>query len=238
MRTISFHHPRSTAVAILAAATALTMTACGSTTSTLAATPASAITPITSVSVAASSHRGAAELKLDLGMRQLWEQHMEWTYSTIAAFAAGTNGVTPTLDRLLQNQVDIGDAIKPFYGDAAGDALTALLKAHINGVVTILTAATTGKTVAETQAIAAEYANAKAIGDFLAKANPTNWPKKTMEKMVETHITQTLVYATDQLQGKYADSISVYDSAEAHMDKMGDMLAMGIIAQFPDKFRK
>lgn len=180
--------------------------------------------------------RTASETALYAGMQTLWGQHMEWTYATIAAFAAGTNGVGPTLSRLLRNQTDIGNAVKPFYGKAAGNRLTVLLNRHINGVVAILSAAVAGHAKAQGRAIAAEEANAKAIGDFLAAANPTNWPKAAMERMMHLHIGQTLVYATDQLQGHYAASIREYDKAELHMSRMGNMLAAGIIAQFPGRF--
>ena len=186
----------------------------------------------------ASHPRTASESALYQGMQTLWQQHMEWTYATIAAFAVDSPGYAATVDRLLANQDDIGNAIEPYYGDAAGNALTALLKDHVTGVAAILTAAKAGDAAAQADAVAAEYANAKAIGDFLATANPRNWSKTDMEQMMTTHIDQTLVYATDLLTGKYADAIAHYVEAETHMVEMGDMLSAGVIAQFPRSFRK
>lgn len=169
-------------------------------------------------------------------MQTLWQQHMEWTYAAVAAIATDAPNVTETADRLMKNQEDLGNAIKPHYGEDAGNALTALLKAHISGAVDILVAAKAGDTDAQNAAVTAEYANAKEIGDFLSAANPDNWSQASMEDMMTVHIDQTLVYATDMLAGHYADAISNYDLAEAHMVEMGDMLSAGIIAQFPDKF--
>jgi len=61
------------------------------------------------------------------GMRKLWEDHVTWTRLVIVDVAFGTPDTQATLGRLLQNQADIGNAIKPYYGDAAGNQLTALL---------------------------------------------------------------------------------------------------------------
>src|SRR4029078_11673777 len=92
-------------------------------------------------------------------MRALWEQHMEWTYATVAAFAAGTPGLTPTLDRLLQNQPDNGDAIKPFDRTKAGNALTTLLRTHITEAVPVLVAARSGDQAGLQGAITASEAH-------------------------------------------------------------------------------
>ncbi|MBS1838071.1 MAG: hypothetical protein JST64_10295 [Actinobacteria bacterium] len=168
-------------------------------------------------------------------MRTLWDQHMQWTYDAIVAFASGSPGLDATIGRLLQNQVDIGNAVVPFYGKAAAQQLTDLLQTHIKEAVPVLQAAKAGDKAALDAAVTAWYANAAEIGQFLAKANP-NWARADMPEMMKTHITQTIGYATDVLTGDYAKAIADYDQAQAHMDQMADMLSAGLVAQFPRKF--
>ena len=57
-------------------------------------------------------------------VRKLWEDHITWTRVYIISALAGLPEADTAAGRLLQNQTDIGDAIKPFYGNAAGDQLT------------------------------------------------------------------------------------------------------------------
>jgi len=45
---------------------------------------------------------------------------------------------------LLQNQVETGNAIKPLYGDAAGEKLTTLLKSNILTAADLIAAAKAG----------------------------------------------------------------------------------------------
>lgn len=181
------------------------------------------------------TNESSSQVALHTAMRQLWVEHMEWTYATIAAFAADSDGLPATLDRLLQNQADIGDAIQPFYGHAADAALTGLLEDHINGAVPILVAARDGDSKALQPAVKDWYRNAQEIADFLSSANPA-WDKHDMRQMMKGHIDQTLAYATAQLQGDYTASIDAYGVAEQHMLQMADMLSDGLIAQFPDEF--
>ena len=177
-----------------------------------------------------------AQIALYSAMRQLWSEHMQWTYATVDAFFHNQEGLQDQLDRLLANQADIGAAIGSFYGQAAGDQLTGLLTTHINQAVPVLTTAQAGDTAALEIALEDWYANAEEIADFVSAANPENWPQSATRPMLEGHIDTTVLYATDLLQGDYASAIEHFDEATHHMLMLADTLAAGIIAQFPDQF--
>ena len=170
-------------------------------------------------------------------MRKLWEDHITWTRLAIVTFADGSHGFAATAGRLLQNQSDIGDAIKPFYGDAAGDQLTALLHDHITIAVQILQAAKTGDTDAFNAANTRWYVNGNDIADFLATANPRSWPDDLMRADMKKHLDQTLAEAAHELRGEYATSVTDYEGIHAHILMMADQLSAGIIAEFPSRFR-
>lgn len=182
------------------------------------------------------SHDSTKKNQLKTAMRTLWSDHMTWTYATVNAFFNNKNSLQPTLNRLLQNQKDIGAAIVPFYGKAAGDQLANLLTTHIQQAVPVLQAAQAGDQTALGNALADWNQNAKDIANFLSTANPNNWPKKELEDMMLAHISTTVTYSVDLLKGDFQASISNYELANHHMMMMADMLADGIAKQFPDKF--
>lgn len=170
------------------------------------------------------------------GMRQLWEDHIVWTRNFIISDVADLPDLSAVTDRLLRNQDDIGDAIKPFYGNAAGEQLSGLLREHILGAAALLNAAKAGDADAVAAASAAWYANADEIAEFLAAANPKQWPVDEMKAMMKDHLDLTLSEAVNRLQGNYADDIAAYDQIHVQILHMADMLSDGIMAQFPSKF--
>jgi hypothetical protein len=181
--------------------------------------------------------RTAAQQAFHDSMRKLWEDHVTWTRLAIVEFADGSAGFPQTADRLLRNQDDIGDAVKPFYGEAAGERLSALLHDHIIIAVDVLQAAKSGDSIALADANARWYANANDIADFLAAANPRFWPQAVMRADMRTHLDQTLAEAADELGGDYAGSVAEYDAVHSHILAMADMLSSGIISQFPSRVR-
>src|SRR6476660_4565545 len=73
----------------------------------------------------------AAASELRTNMRKLWEDHITWTRNVICCLVDNLPGSDQAVKRLLKNQDDIGNAIKPYYGNDAGTKLTALLHDHI-----------------------------------------------------------------------------------------------------------
>ena len=169
-------------------------------------------------------------------MRQLWEDHITWTRLYIVSAAAGLPDADQTAERLLRNQADIGNAITPFYGAAAGQRLTALLRGHILTAAKLLGAAKGGDTVAVNAASAEWSANADSIATFLSAANPRQWPVETLKTAMRMHLDLTLKEATARLHGEWAADIAAYDEVHRHILQMADVLSDGIMKQFPSRF--
>ncbi|MEI9429836.1 acetylglutamate kinase [Mesorhizobium sp. Cs1299R1N3] len=138
--------------------------------------------------------------------------------------------------RLLQNQDDIGDAVKPYYGDAAGQKLATLLKDHIKIATEVVKAAKSGSKDKLAAAQKKWTDNADDIAMFLCKANP-NWSEQDMKEMLHKHLELTTSEVVGRLKKDWAADIKSYDEGHVHMLKFADMLTAGIAKQFPDKFK-
>jgi len=178
----------------------------------------------------------ARQLAFRNSMRVLWEQHVAWTRLAIVSFNGSLPDLAATEARLLRNQVDIGNAVKPFYGRAAGNQLTGLLRRHILIAVDILADVKGGDQHALNGDLERWYANANQISAFLHKANPHNWPLHAMRAMMHRHLKLTTDEAVAELSGKYPASVAAYDRVEREILGMADMLSTGIIKQFPHRF--
>lgn len=170
-------------------------------------------------------------------MRKLWEDHITWTRIFIISAAADLPDKAAATDRLLQNQVDIGNAIKAYYGEAAGDKLTSLLKEHITTAAEVVAAAKANDKAKLDDASKRWSANADQIADFLSGANPKNWPAADMRKMMHEHLDLTTAEAVARLKGDWAADIAAYDRVHEEILQMADMLSAGIIKQNAAKFK-
>jgi hypothetical protein len=78
-------------------------------------------------------------------MRKLWEDHITYTRNYIISALAELPDSDSVAKRLLANQDDIGNAVKPYYGEEVGQKLAALLKDHILITTEVVKAAKAGK---------------------------------------------------------------------------------------------
>ena len=144
------------------------------------------------------------EAALQGAMRKLWEDHITWTRVFIISTAGDLPDKATATERLLQNQVDIGNAVKPYYGDAAGDKLTTLLKEHITTAAEVVAAAKMNDKAKLDDANKRWFANADQIADFLSSANPKNWPAGEMRSMMHDHLDLTTKEVVARLHGDWA----------------------------------
>jgi hypothetical protein len=180
--------------------------------------------------------RSAVDLRE--AMRKLWEDHITYTSFYITSALAGSDDAAKIAERLLKNQEDIGNAIKPVYGEAAGNKLTALLKDHILIAVDLVKAAKEGNKEATEAADKKWYKNGDEIAEFLSGANPKYWPRKVLTEMMYTHLAHTKDAVVAKLNKDHTAAITAYDKGHDHILMMADALADGIVKQFPGKFKR
>lgn len=176
-----------------------------------------------------------AALRSDL--RVLWEDHITWTRLAIISLTTGSPDTEATVGRLLANQTDIGNAVKPFYGKAAGNALTAELRKHILIAADVIAAAKAGDEAKLADAQARWRRNANDIAALLSSVNPRFWKLGTMKAEMSKHLTLTTQEVVARLQGRWAADVAAYDRVHHHILHMSDLLADGLVKQFPNRFR-
>ncbi|MCS0674319.1 glycosyltransferase [Cytobacillus firmus] len=178
-----------------------------------------------------------SEVKFENEFRRLWIDHVLWTSNYItSATTAGAEDQKQVLARLLKNQEDIGNSIKPYYGDAAGNKLTELLKEHIVIAGDIVEAAKSGQGAKVNQLNKEWHRNADDIAAFLSGANP-NLKNEDVKKLLYTHLELVTDDLTASLVKDWDARIVSIDDGITHIIMMADAISDAVVKQFPDKFK-
>lgn len=177
--------------------------------------------------------QAACQLKGDL--RKPWTDHVMWTRLYIVSALEGLDDQENVLGRLLENQEDLGDFFKTYYGEAAGNKLTELLKDHIFIAGKVVDAAKSGNKANLEKFNKEWYKNADDIADFLSKANP-NWPKAELKKLLEIHLELITEDVAARLVKDWEASVDALDKGIDHIIMLADTLSNEIVKQFPKKF--
>ncbi|WP_435994518.1 glycosyltransferase [Rossellomorea sp. LjRoot5] len=176
-----------------------------------------------------------ASMKVREEMRTLWTDHVFYTRNYIISAVDGLEDTDVVLARLLQNQKDIGNAIKPYYGEKAGNKLADLLTEHIVLAGKIVDAAKGGKSAQLEQLNKEWYRNADDIARLLASAN-SHWSEKELKDLLYMHLQFVTDEAVARINKDWKANIKSFDEGRAHIRHLSDALSNGIVKQFPEKF--
>ena len=177
--------------------------------------------------------------KLTSQMRKLWEDHILWTrcYIIEAVYNTNKGAIDAAATRLLKNQTDIGNAMKPYFGNKMGSDLTALLKTHIIGAVNIIDAAVKGQRQKKAIAIDRWRDNGRTIARFMYQYNSRYWPQRQIEEGMRRHLDLTIVEIDARVNRDWSGDIRAYDNVKKQILEMSDMFSSGINRLLHDRQR-
>lgn len=170
-------------------------------------------------------------------MRKLWEAHSETTHQLIISTLSDLPNQEETIQNLIQRQNEIVNAIRPFYGNDAGDDLAELLEEHTLIGVTMLQAARKADPKAFEDSVERWYSNADEIAEFFQETNQENWPLRKTQPMIRAYLDLTLEEALARWNGDFAASDAAHDKVQNQALKIADMLSEGLINRFRGRFQ-
>lgn len=171
------------------------------------------------------------EVKLKVTMRKLWTDYTIWTRQLIVDILANIPSIDKTTERLYKNQDAIGNYMKSFFGDTAGDTLITLLKDHITIIKELLKVIksedTTKTMMFETDAIT----NVENIATFFSTINPC-YSRDELVDMLGTNLVLAKYQFISRMNADYNSDIIYYDMCLHHILVISDYLFKGIIERF------
>ena len=175
------------------------------------------------------------EFRLSNAMRLVWEQHVYWTRMTINSIAFNLPDVDAVTARLLRNATDMGNLLKPFYGNRIAAEYSHLIREHLIIAAELVKAAKAGNQKAVAAVKRRWYANGEEIAEFLSRINPFI-SREEFQEMFFEHLALTIEEAVFLLQNNFQSSIAVFDKIEAEALQMADTITNAIVKQFPRRF--
>jgi len=172
--------------------------------------------------------------KFKILSQRLWSEHNSYTRNGIISALAGLPDLGDVMNRLMRNQEDIGQFIAPYYGAEAATSLTNLLKEHINIAANIVVAASQNKSTADLEAT--WQANAVSIADLLASLDPVYWSKNIVLPVLQQHLACTLKEIVSRSKKDWLTDIAAYDDCSAVVAVLAEVIAYGIVYNFPEEF--
>ena len=169
--------------------------------------------------------------------RLLWMEHVNWTRMTIMGIVFGLPDLPSVQERLLRNATDLGNCLRPFYGDKIADRYTELIREHLVLAAELVTAAKKGDATTAAEKEKQWYRNADEIADFFKQHQSVFRKTEEVRKMFYTHLALTKQEAVYMLQKKYKADIEVFDKIEAQaLENVGYDSGWPLLSNFQGMF--
>lgn len=165
-------------------------------------------------------------------LRKLWADHVMWIRSFILSTAFETEDLQAVTNELLRSSVQFANVLRPLYGDEIADRFDSLFRDHLLIAFQVFNAIKRRIPRDAEEQHEKWYDSADSIAQFLSDINP-NWQKSDWQKMLYDHLNMIEYEAVLIFTNQFAESIAQYYRIQDEAQKMADVMADGIIKQFP-----
>jgi len=165
----------------------------------------------------------AKQIDLNQTLRKLFSDHGVYTAFVLKSIVDHQPDTKVFLTRLLANQKDIGDQLKPILGAKASALLTKVLTEHIQLAGAVITAAT-NKDKTLNQKIEALFRNSDEVAKVLTSVNPELLPLNVTSDMFHKHNEYVISMTQYRIAKKYKKEQETYDSYYNELLMMADAI--------------
>jgi hypothetical protein len=168
-------------------------------------------------------------------MEILWGDHVILTREVIIDVIDDRDGTNEAIENLRKNQRDIGNALRGYYGNNIADKLTSILDYHVTLAANFLKAIKADDANSLESAKQKWYANGDSIVTYLIETN-SFLASNELTQMMRDHLAATIEEAFARFKKDTSADLAAYAKVHSQILLFADMLADGIIKQFPEKF--
>jgi hypothetical protein len=164
--------------------------------------------------------------------RTVWSDQVVSTRRYVAAAFAGDRSARVALDRTERIQEAIGQTIKPYYGETAGDGLTTMLKLQLGLTSELIQAVKTGNLEQKEELERRLHENSNATARFLASLNP-HWSPTELESMFNRYVELSVDEIVARKDGRFDGDERALEGSLSQARQLADVISDGIVRQFP-----
>ncbi len=175
-------------------------------------------------------------VELRLALRDFWIGHIFWVRGVVIGTKYDNKDEAKVAEeQVVANAKALAGSITPYYGKEAADKLFGLLAGHYGAIKDYMNASYSENKETKDSAVDKLKKNADEIATFLSSANP-NWSKDVLLSALIAHGGHHMAQIDEINLKDFSGEAKTWDAMKNHIYVIADVLANGIVKQFPKKF--